>query len=260
MLEQFAGMTCIFSSNETRFAQNPHSAWGHIFKISNGSSDKVKDTHALILSSCPGYYNLKYPINKEEHKMTFFDYSKHDGLGLAEVVWKKKVSPAELVEESISRIETHNPKINAVVQKLYERARTAAKGKLPDGPFKGVPFLMKDLMASVEGVPTSNGNKLWKNIPAKVSTEMAKRWENSGAVLVGKTNTPEFGLTPYTESDTLGAALNPWDTTRTTGGSSGGSGAAVAARVVSFASGGDGGGSMRLPGPSPGFFWVKRTP
>ena len=191
--------------------------------------------------------------------MAFSEYSKHDGLGLAELVRKKKVSPAELVEEAISQIETHNPKINAVVHKLYERARTAAKGKLPDGPFKGVPFLMKDLMASVEGVPTSNGNKLWKNIPAKVSTEMAKRWENSGAVLVGKTNTPEFGLTPYTESDTLGPALNPWDTTRTTGGSSGGSGAAVAARMVPFASGGDGGGSIRIPASACGLFGLKPT-
>ena len=98
--------------------------------------------------------------------MAFSDYGKHDGLGLAELVRKKKVSPAELVEEAISRIETYNPKLNAVVHKLYDRARTAAKGKLPDGPFKGVPFLMKDLMATLEGIPTSGGNKLWKNIPA----------------------------------------------------------------------------------------------
>ena len=155
--------------------------------------------------------------------MAFSDYGKHDGLGLAELVRKKKVSPAELVEEAISRIEAYNPKLNAVVHKLYERARTAAKGRLPEGPFKGVPFLMKDLMATLEGIPTSGGNKLWKNIPATLSSEMAKRWEASGAIVVGKTNTPEFGLTPYTESDTLGPALNPWDTTRSPGGSSGGS-------------------------------------
>src|SRR5574341_1410745 len=159
--------------------------------------------------------------------MAFSDYGNCDGLGLAELVSKKKVSPAELVEEAISRIEKHNPKLNAVVYKLYDGAREKAKGKLPDGPFKGVPFLMKDLVSTLEGLPTSGGNKLWKNIPATVTSEMAKRWEASGALVVGKTNTPEFGLTPYTESDTLGPALNPWDTTRTPGGSSGGSAAAV---------------------------------
>jgi amidase len=191
--------------------------------------------------------------------MTFSEYSNYDGLGLAELVRKKKVSPAELVEEAITRIETHNPKLNAVVYKLYERARAAAKGKLSEGPFRGVPFMMKDLNATVEGLPTSHGNKLWKSIPASVSTEIAKRWENSGVILVGKTNTPEFGLTPYTESDTLGPALNPWDTTRTTGGSSGGSGAAVAARMVPLASGGDGGGSIRIPSSACGIFGLKPT-
>jgi amidase len=191
--------------------------------------------------------------------MTFSDYSKYDGLGLAELVRKKKVSPGELVEEAITRIETHNPKINAVVQKLYDRARNAAKGKLPDGPFQGVPFLIKDLHAALEGLPTSNGNQLWKNVPAKVTTEIVKRWEASGAIVVGRTNTPEFGLLPYTESDTLGPALNPWDVTRSPGGSSGGSGAAVAARMVPFATGGDGGGSIRIPSSACGLFGLKPT-
>lgn len=191
--------------------------------------------------------------------MAFSEYSKYDGLGLAELVRKKKVSPGELVEEAITRIETHNPKLNAVVNKLYERARTAAKGKLPEGPFKGVPFLMKDLIATLEGLPTSGGNKLWKNIPATVTSEMAKRWEATGAIVVGKTNTPEFGLTPYTESDTLGAAHNPWDLSRTPGGSSGGSAAAVAARIVPFATGGDGGGSIRIPSSACGLFGLKPT-
>jgi len=191
--------------------------------------------------------------------MTFTDYGKYDGLGLAELVRKKKVSPAELVEEAIKRIETHNPKLNAVVFPLYERARKAAKGRLPEGPFKGVPFLMKDLISTLEGIPTSGGNKLWKNIPAKITTELARRWENSGVIVVGKTNTPEFGLTPYTESDTLGPARNPWDPTRTPGGSSGGSGAAVAARFVPLASGGDGGGSIRIPASANGVFGLKPT-
>ncbi len=191
--------------------------------------------------------------------MSFSEYGNYDGLGLAELVRKKKVSPAELVEEAIQRIETHNPKLNAVINKLYERARDTAKSDLPDGPFKGVPFLMKDLMATLEGIPTSMGNKLWKDIPAKTDSELARRWLGSGAIVVGKTNTPEFGLTPYTESETFGPARNPWDTERTPGGSSGGSGAAVAARIVPIASGGDGGGSIRIPSSACGLFGLKPT-
>ena len=191
--------------------------------------------------------------------MAFSEYVNYDGLGLAGLVRKKKVSPAELVEEAISRIETYNPKLNAVVLRLYERARKKAKDSLPDGPFKGVPFLMKDLHATLEGLPTSHGNKLWRNIPATVTTELVRRWENSGVILMGKTNTPEFGLTPYTEADTFGPARNPWDVSRTTGGSSGGSGAAVAARMVPMASGGDGGGSIRIPASACGIFGLKPT-
>ena len=191
--------------------------------------------------------------------MAFKEYGNYDGLGLAELVRKKKVKPGELVEEAITRIETHNPQLNAVVNKLYDRARSMAESKLPDGPFKGVPFLMKDLIATLEGIPTSSGNKLWKNIPATATSELAKRWEASGVIVVGKTNTPEFGLTPYTESDALGPAHNPWDLSRTPGGSSGGSGAAVAARLVPLASGGDGGGSIRIPASACGLFGLKPT-
>ena len=191
--------------------------------------------------------------------MAFPDYAQYDGLGLAELVHKKKVSAGELVEEAISRIEMHNQKLNAVVYKLYDRAREKAKTKLPDGPFKGVPFLIKDLHVTIEGLPTSHGNKLWKDVPVKVTTEIVKRWEASGAIVVGRTNTPEFGLLPYTESDSLGPALNPWDVTCTPGGSSGGSGAAVAARMVPFATGGDGGGSIRIPASACGIFGLKPT-
>ena len=191
--------------------------------------------------------------------MSFSEYGNYDGLGLAELVRKKKVTPAELVEETIQRIETYNPKLNAVINKLYERARDTAKSELPDGPFKGVPFLMKDLMATLEGVPTSSGNKLLKEIPAKTDSELARRWLDSGVIVVGKTNTPEFGLTPYTENETFGPARNPWDTERTPGGSSGGSAAAVAARIVPIASGGDGGGSIRIPSSACGIFGLKPT-
>ncbi len=191
--------------------------------------------------------------------MGFSAYSQYDGLGLAELVRKRKISPAELVEEAIQRVETHNPKLNAVVYKLYERARAKAKKKLPEGPFTGVPILVKDLHTTLEGEPTSNGNKLWRNIPATLTTEIVKRWEASGVIIVGKTNTPEFGLVPYTESETLGPARNPWDPTRSPGGSSGGSGAAVAARMAPLATGGDGGGSIRIPSSACGLFGLKPT-
>ena len=191
--------------------------------------------------------------------MAFSDYANCDGLGLAELVRRKKVSPLDLVDEAIARIEIHNPKINAVVLRMYERAREKAKGKLPEGPFTGVPFMIKDLHTTLEGVPTSHGNKLLRDVPAAFTTELAKRWEESGVIVVGKTNTPEFGLTPYTESDTLGPARNPWDTSRTTGGSSGGSGAAVAARLVPLASASDGGGSIRIPASACGIFGLKPT-
>ena len=98
---------------------------------------------------------------------TFPEYAKYDGLGLADLVRSRQVSALELVEEAIQRIETHNPQLNAVVNKLYDLGREAAKKPLPDGPFAGVPFLVKDLMATIAGVPTSNGNRLWRDIPAK---------------------------------------------------------------------------------------------
>ncbi len=189
----------------------------------------------------------------------FPEYSHYDGLGLAELVRKKEISAVELVEEAIQRIETHNPALNAVINKLYDSARDTAKKPLPDGPFAGVPFLIKDLLSTIAGVPTSNGNRLWKNIPAKMDSELVKRWKKAGVVILGKTNTPEFGLTPYTEPLAFGPTHNPWDLTRITGGSSGGSGAAVAARLVPLASGGDGGGSIRIPASACGVFGLKPT-
>ncbi len=195
---------------------------------------------------------------------TFPEFGKFDGLGLAELVRTRQVAPADLVEEAIRRIEAHNPRLNAVVYKMYEQARAAAKGDLPDGPFRGVPFLLKDLLSTCAGVPTSSGTRLMKNVPMPHDSEMVRRFKATGAVILGKTNTPEFGLMPYTEPEALGAAHNPWDLTRTPGGSSGGSAAAVAARLVPLASGGDGGGSIRIPASCCGLFGLKpsrgRTP
>ena len=190
--------------------------------------------------------------------MTAFpEFHNYDGLGLAELVRTKQVTPGELVEEAISRIEVHNPKINAVICKMYDQARAAAKGDLPDGPFKGVPFLLKDLLVTYAGVPTSSGNRLLKDIPMSHDSESVRRFKAAGLIILGKTNTPEFGLVPYTEPEAFGPTRNPWDLSRTPGGSSGGSAAAVAARLVPMAHGNDGGGSIRIPASCCGVLGLK---
>jgi amidase len=190
---------------------------------------------------------------------TFPEFHKYDGLGLAELVRTKQVTASELVEEAISRIESRNTQINAVVRKMYDQARSAAKAHLPEGAFKGVPMLLKDLASTVAGVPTSSGNRLLMKIPAAHDSEIVRRYKMSGAIILGKTNTPEFGIVPYTEPEALGPTRNPWDLNRTPGGSSGGSAAAVAARMVPIAGGGDGGGSIRIPASCCGLFGLKPT-
>lgn len=189
----------------------------------------------------------------------FPEYHRYDGLGLADLVRRKQVTPRELVEEAISRIEALNPRLNAVVSRMYDHARAAAQGHVPEGPFAGVPFLLKDLIANCAGVPTSAGSRLLRDIPMPRDSEMVRRFKAAGLLILGKTNTPEFGLTPYTEPDLFGPTRNPWDPTRTPGGSSGGSAAAVAARMVPIAGGGDGGGSIRIPASCCGVFGLKVT-
>lgn len=189
----------------------------------------------------------------------FGDYDKYDGLGLAELVRHKKVKPLELVEEAITRIEKLNPQLNAVVHKMYEQARETAQGDLPHGPFRGVPFLLKDLVMFYAGVPLTNGSRFFKDFIPDHDSELVKRLKAAGVVIIGKTNTPEFGLAFVTEPELFGPANNPWDLTRTTGGSSGGSAAAVAARIVPMAHASDGGGSIRVPSSCCGVFGIKPT-
>lgn len=189
----------------------------------------------------------------------FKEYDRYDGLGLAELVRKKKVSPAELCEEAILRIEKLNPALNAVIHTMYDSARMAAKGPLPAGPFRGVPFLLKDLISDCAGAPMTMGSRAFRNyIPARDS-EMVCRYKNAGFVILGKTNTPEFGLMGVTEPELFGPTRNPWNTGHTPGGSSGGSAAAVASGMVPLAGGGDGGGSIRIPSSCCGLFGLKPT-
>jgi len=191
--------------------------------------------------------------------MRFAEYAKYDGLGLASLVAKKKVNPIELLDEAIARAEELNPKLNAIVYKDYERAREKAKGKLPKGAFTGVPFLLKDIFAMAEGVPTRQASRFFPPIPWPNDCEMTARFKRSGLIPFAKTNVPEFGLVPTTESKLYGPAHNPWDLSRSTGGSSGGSGAAVAAGIVPLAHANDGGGSIRIPASACGLVGLKPT-
>jgi amidase len=188
----------------------------------------------------------------------FAEFGRYDGLGLAELVRKGDVKPAELAEEAIARVEARNPQINAIVCKLYDSARKAAAGAL-SGPFAGVPFFIKDLMAPIAGAPMSQGNRRLAHVVRDYDGEIVKRYRKAGLVFVGKTNVPEFGLAPVTESDAFGPCRNPWDLARTPGGSSGGSAAAVAARLAPMAHGTDGGGSIRIPASCCGLVGLKPT-
>lgn len=194
----------------------------------------------------------------------FPEYANYDGLGLAELVRAGDVTPGDLVEEAIRRIEVLNPQLNAVIHKMYESARINAKTVVPNAPFSGVPFLLKDLVSEYGGEPMQRGSHFFRGYISPVDTEIVKRYKAAGLLCLGKSSTPELGLTPMTEPQAFGPTRNPWEPSRTAGGSSGGAAAAVAARLVPLASGGDGGGSIRIPASCCGLFGLKpsrgRTP
>lgn len=182
-----------------------------------------------------------------------------DATSQAEMVRRKELKPIELVDAAIERIERVNPAINAVITPMFDEARAAANGTLPDGPFSGVPFLLKDLLASYAGVRMASGSAFLRDFVPDHDSELVSRYKRAGLVIVGKTNTPEYGIMPTTEPTFFGPSRNPWDTTRATGGSSGGSAAAVASGMVPFAHGNDGGGSIRIPASCCGLFGLKPT-
>ena len=191
--------------------------------------------------------------------MGFQEYDDYDATGLAELVRSGEVSALELVNEVEARVRAINPKINAVVRTMFEEAREVIEGGVGQGPFAGVPFLVKDLIQGYPGVPTTSGCRFTRDYLPEREGELLRRYRTSGLVVVGKTNTPELGVTPVTEPELHGPTRNPWDLQRTSGGSSGGSGAAVAAGVVPMAHGGDGGGSIRIPSACCGLFGLKPT-
>lgn len=194
--------------------------------------------------------------------LPFPEYDSLDGLAIATLVRDGDVRPIEVIEAAIARMDARNPRLNAIVRSLADSARDTANGVSAANqaaPFAGVPMVIKDLQATVAGVPTSSGTGPLQSVVPEHDSELVARYRAAGGVFIGKSNTPEFGLTPFTESVALGPARNPWDISRTTGGSSGGSGAAVAARIVPIGHGGDGGGSLRIPASCNGVFGLKPT-
>jgi amidase len=189
--------------------------------------------------------------------LPFPEYDTLDGLAIADLVRRGEVSATEVTEAALARVQARNPRLNAVVRPLDALGRDMARRVDPAAPFAGVPMLIKDLLATIAGVPTSHGTRVMQQVTPGHDSALVARYRRAGAVFVGKSNTPELGLTPFTESEALGPARNPWDVTRTPGGSSGGSGAAVAARIVPIAHGGDGGGSIRIPASCTGVFGLK---
>lgn len=186
-------------------------------------------------------------------------FSDYDGLGLAELVAKGEITPLELVDAAVERIERHNPALNAVVYKAYDEARQVAKGPLPDGPFKGVPFLIKDLGVPVAGWPRTYGSRFAAGFVDDEDCGLTRRYRESGVVLLGKTNTPEYGITGVTEGGYLGACRNPWNPDHVSGGSSGGAASAVASGMVPLAHASDGLGSIRIPAACCGLVGLKVT-
>ena len=189
--------------------------------------------------------------------LSFGEYVKHDATSLAGLVRTGDVSPAELLETAIVRAEAVNPQLNAIVTPLYDKGREMAANLPNAGAFRGVPFLLKDLELEWAGTPMKFGCRGYANYVSQTDSEVIKRLKAAGLVFFGKTNTPEFGLTPYTESKLYGPARNPWKLSHSPGGSSGGSAVAVAAGIVPAATASDGGGSIRIPASCCGLFGLK---
>ncbi|MDV8056521.1 amidase [Rhodococcus sp. IEGM 1343] len=188
--------------------------------------------------------------------MRIDEYRKYDGLGLAKLVADGEVTPRELLDCALAQTTSIDPSLNSIVRLMSEQADEQLTGTL-DGPFAGVPFLIKDLSQDYAGVPTASGSRSLTNLPMPEHATVVQRWLDAGLVIFGKTNTPEFGAKGITEPTVFGPARNPWDPSRTPGGSSGGSAAAVAAGIVPVAGASDGGGSIRIPSSCCGLVGLK---
>jgi amidase len=185
------------------------------------------------------------------------DFAALDATAQADLVRRKEVTPRDLVEAAIARIEAVNPELNAVVTPMFDQALVAVAEVRADAPFAGVPYLLKDLAVEYAGVRFTEGSRFLRDYVSTYDSELVVRLRDAGLVILGKTNTPEFGMYPHCEPSLFGPTRNPWDTTRTTAGSSGGSGAAVASGMVPMADASDLGGSIRYPASCCGLFGLK---
>ncbi|MBI1330241.1 MAG: amidase [Alphaproteobacteria bacterium] len=190
--------------------------------------------------------------------MRFEEYRDYDAVGLAALIAAKSVSESEVLDAALSRLDAVNPKLNAVINVLADEARAAIRNGLPQGPLRGVPFLIKDLGVMVRGTASGGGSRLLKHSPpAPEDSALVTAYRKAGLVIFGKTNTPEFGMAATTEPAAYGVTRNPWNPDRTCGGSSGGAAVAVAAGILPAAHGSDGGGSIRIPSSCCGLFGLK---
>tara|TARA_B100000686_G_C16746951_1_gene950042 strand:- start:462 stop:1907 length:1446 start_codon:yes stop_codon:yes gene_type:complete len=192
-------------------------------------------------------------------EQTDSELSRLDSVGLAETIRSGEISPVEAVQASIDRIEALDGQLNAVVTRRFERALADAENDIPNGPFRGVPFILKDLWTSSANEPMHLGNKALKeaNYISQIESDLARRYREAGFIVVGRSNTPEFGLVGTTEPLSYGPCRNPWNTEYGTGGSSGGAAAAVASGMVPSANASDGGGSIRIPAAMCGLVGLK---
>lgn len=189
--------------------------------------------------------------------MPLAEYAQYDATALAGLVRRGDVHPAELLETAIAAVDAVDPKLNAVVVKFYDMARRAIAAGLPEGPFRGVPFLLKDLTAHAKGTITSSGWVPRKDAVVDYDTELVARFKKAGVAIFGRTAVPELAMDWSTESRLYGPTHNPWELGHSTGTSSGGTAAAVAAGIVPMAHGNDGGGSIRVPASACGVFGLK---
>jgi len=191
--------------------------------------------------------------------MTPDEYRAFDGLGLAAQVRAGAVTPDELLDAALAAVAERNPDLNAIVHLLEDQARAALADGLPDGPFRGVPFPVKDLYAFMAGAPCENGSRSWCGYVAQDDVELIRRYRAAGLILFARTATPEFGLSVSTEPLVGAPTRNPHDRDLIAGGSSGGAAAAVAGGMAPMAHASDGGGSIRIPAACCGLFGLKPT-
>ena len=227
---------------------------------SHECSRRVFLKRGTALTTCVTACSLRQArADVERRSISAEEFAKHDGIALAELVRQKEVTPDELLGIAIARAEAVDPQINAIAGLLKEEARESIRAGLPDGPFRGVPILLKDISFAMAGVDAEFGSVLFRGHKSAADSIAVSRYRKSGVVMFGRTRVPELGILPTTESTLGGVTRNPFHLDRTAGGSSGGSAAAVAAGIAPMATASDGGGSIRIPASCCGVFGLKPT-